>query len=112
LWPGQYTLRAVAAMGPNPTGLVVSVRHAPSKAFDVTTTLDEIPAEAWDYRFGHGCGLERMLGQWKEHRIGDPTVAAKFNIYRFADYKEAVIVLLARVCTVSVETIRIICARP
>lgn len=40
----------------------------------------------------------------------DPTIAAKFNTYRFADYKEAVIDLLQRVCTVSVETMKIIAA--
>jgi len=34
----------------------------------------------------------------------DPTIAAKFNTYRFADYKEKVIDLLERVCRVSVET--------
>ncbi|WP_292760604.1 hypothetical protein [Nostoc sp. NOS(2021)] len=38
----------------------------------------------------------------------DPTIAEKFNTYRFADYKEQVIDLLQRVCTVSVETIQII----
>ena len=53
-----------------------------------------------------------MLDQWKEHKISDPTVAAKFNTYRFADHKEAVIALLARVCTVSVETMKIVRAMP
>ncbi|MFM6269261.1 MAG: hypothetical protein ACKPFA_22590, partial [Dolichospermum sp.] len=38
----------------------------------------------------------------------DPTIAEKFNTYRFADYKEQVIDLLMRVCTVSVETMKII----
>ena len=38
----------------------------------------------------------------------DPTIAEKFKTYRFADYKEHVIVLLKRVCTVSVETMKII----
>jgi predicted helicase len=35
-------------------------------------------------------------------------VAAKFNTYRFADHKEQVIELLQRVCTVSVETMKIV----
>jgi predicted helicase len=35
-------------------------------------------------------------------------IAEKFNTYRFADYKEEVIDLLKRVCTVSVETMKII----
>jgi predicted helicase len=32
----------------------------------------------------------------------------KFNTYRFADYKEDVIDLLKRVCTVSVKTMKIV----
>ena len=35
------------------------------------------------------------------------TIAAKFNTYRFADYKESMIALLARVVRVSVETVAI-----
>jgi hypothetical protein len=37
----------------------------------------------------------------------DPTVRAKFNTYRFADHKEAMIALLARVIKVSLETVAI-----
>ena len=57
---------------------------------DATTTLHGIPAAAWDYKLGNRSGLEWVLDQWKEHKISDPTVAAKFNTYRFADHKEAV----------------------
>lgn len=53
-----------------------------------------------------------MLDQWKEHKISDPTVAAKFNTYHFAAHKEKVIELLRRVCTVSVETMKIVNALP
>ncbi len=38
----------------------------------------------------------------------DPTIRDKFNTYRFSDYKEQVIDPLMRVCTVSVETMRIV----
>ena len=48
-----------------------------------------------------------MLDQWKEQKISDPTLAEKFNSYRFADHKNPVIDLLARVCAVSVETMKI-----
>ena len=48
-----------------------------------------------------------MLDQHKEKKIKDPTVAAKFNTYRFADYKESMIDLLARVVRVSIETVAI-----
>jgi predicted helicase len=79
---------------------------------DATTTLSGIPAEAWDYKLGNRSGLEWVLDQWKEHKISDPTVAEKFNTYRFADHKEQVIELLRRVCTVSVETMKIVRSFP
>ena len=41
-------------------------------------------------------------------KTSDPTIREKFNTYRFADYKEKVIDLLAQVTTVSVETTRIV----
>ena len=64
------------------------------------------------YKLGNRSGLEWVLDQWKEHKISDPTVAARFNSYHFADHKEKVIELLQRVCTVSVETIKIVSAMP
>jgi predicted helicase len=51
-----------------------------------------------------------VLDQWKEHKISAPTVAAKFNTCHFADHEEQVIELLHRVCTVSVETMKIVTA--
>jgi len=48
------------------------------------------------------------LDQYKEKKPKDPTIAAKFNTYRFADYKEHVIDLLQRVCTVNVATMEIV----
>ena len=48
-----------------------------------------------------------MLDQHKEKKPRDPTIAAKFNTYRFADYKERMIDLLARVVRVSVDTVAI-----
>lgn len=53
-----------------------------------------------------------ILGRYKEKKPKDPTIAEKFNTYRFADYKEQVIELLCRVCTVSVETMRIVKEMP
>ena len=79
---------------------------------DATTTLGGIPPEAWACQLGNRSALEWVLDQWKEHKISDPTVAEKFNTYRFADHKEKVIDLLLRVCTVSVETMRIVRAMP
>jgi predicted helicase len=75
---------------------------------DSETTLAGVPPEAWEYKLGTRCALEWILDQYKERKPKDPTVRANFNTYRFADYKEHVIDLLARVATVSVETQRIV----
>ncbi len=79
---------------------------------DDITRLEGIPAIAWDYKLGNRSALEWILDQYKEKKPKDPTIAAKFNTYRFADYKEQVIDLLDRVCTVSVETMKIIQQMP
>ncbi len=75
---------------------------------DEATSLTGIPAEAWQYELGNRSALEWILDQYKEKKPKDPTIAEKFNTYRFADYKPQVIDLLKRVCTVSVETMKII----
>ena len=75
---------------------------------DELTTLTDIPAEAWEYKLGNRSALEWILDQYKESKPSDPTILAKFNTYQFADNKEVVIDLLMRVCTVSVETQRIV----
>jgi predicted helicase len=89
-----------------------AVKEAGVIEIDATTTLSGIPTAAWDYKLGNRSGLEWVLDQWKEHKIGDPTVAEKFDTYRFADHKEYVIDLLRRVCTVSVETMKIVRSMP
>jgi predicted helicase len=75
---------------------------------DEQTTLHGIPEAAWEYKLGNRSALEWILDQYKEKKPSDPTIAEKFNTYRFADYKEYVIELLQRVCTVSVRTVEII----
>lgn len=52
--------------------------------------------------------LEWILDQYKEKKPSYSTIAENFNTYRFIDYKQKVIDLLKRVCTVSVETMKII----
>ena len=69
-----------------------------------------MPAEAWDYKLGNRSALEWILDQYKEKKPKDPTIREKFDTYRFADYKEKVINLLARVTTVSVRTQKIVTA--
>ena len=75
---------------------------------DAKTTLTGVPESAWRYRLGSRSALEWILDQYKERKPRDPTIAARFNTYRFADHKEQVIKLLGRVCTVSVRTVTII----
>lgn len=52
--------------------------------------------------------MSRILDQYKEKKPKDPIISERFNTYHFADHKEEVIDLLARVTTVSVETQRIV----
>ena len=75
---------------------------------DSETVLRCVPADAWRYMLGNRTAIEWVLDQYKEKKPRDPTIAAKFNTYRFADYKEDVIDLLRRVCTVSVRTMKIV----
>ena len=79
---------------------------------DTETTLEGVPTVAWDYKLGNRSALEWILDQYKEKTPKDPTIAKLFNTYRFADYKEQVIDLLQRVCTVSVKTMEIIQQMP
>ena len=79
-----------------------------SIVLDKKTILTGVPVEAWDYRLGSRSALEWVLDQYKERTPRDPTIRERFNTYRFADHKERVIDLLQRVCTVSVETVRIV----
>ncbi|MGB1205029.1 MAG: type ISP restriction/modification enzyme [Chitinophagales bacterium] len=75
---------------------------------DSKTELHGVPSQAWTYKLGNRSALEWILDQYKEKKIRDATIREQFNTYRFADYKEQVIDLLKRVCTVSVETMKIV----
>jgi predicted helicase len=79
---------------------------------DENTQLIGINAIAWEYKLGNRSALEWILDQYKEKKPKDPTIAKLFNTYKFADYKEQVIDLLQRVCTVSVKTMEIIQQMP
>ncbi|MCZ8330117.1 MAG: DNA methyltransferase [Flavobacterium sp.] len=77
-------------------------------AIDEHTHILGVPESAWLYKLGNRSALEWVLDQYKEKKYTDKTIAEKFNTYRFADYKNHVIDLLKKVCTVSVETMKII----
>lgn len=79
---------------------------------DELTTLSRIPKEAWEYKLGNRSALEWVLDQYKEKKPSDPTIAELFDTYKFSDYKEQVIDLIRRVCSVSIDTMKIMNAMP
>lgn len=93
-----------------PKAILKSNRDTGTIRIDSETTLSGIPPQAFDYRLGNRSGLDWILDQYKERSPKDPTVREKFNTYRFSDYKEKVIDLIARVTRVSVETVAIVAA--
>lgn len=98
------------AAGMQPKAMLKSDAEAGSITLDSETTLRGIPQEAWMYKLGNRCAIDWVLDQYKEKKPKDPTIREKFDTYRFADYKEKVVDLLARVTTVSVETAQITAA--
>lgn len=74
---------------------------------DAETQLTGVPRAAWDYRLGNRSAIDWVLDQHKEKTPKDPTIREKFNTYRFADHKEAVVDLLGRVTAVSLRTVEI-----
>ena len=106
-WPLQRTDIAdekARSAGQSPKPLLKADKPAGRIVLDWETTLSGIPAEAWDYKLGNRSALEWILDQYKESKPRDPTIREKFDSYRFADYKDKVIDLLARVTRVSVQT--------
>ena len=96
------------AAGQPPKALLRSDPAAGSITLDSETTLRGVPPEAWSYKLGNRCAIDWVLDQYKEKKPKDPTIREKFDTYCFADYKDKVIDLLARVTTVSVETMKIV----
>ena len=98
----------VNKQGVSPRVILRADKERGAIVLDQQTTLTGVPESAWRYRLGSRSALEWVLDQYKERKPRDPTIAAKFNTYRFADHKERVIDLLQRVCTVNVQTVGII----
>ena len=96
------------AAGLQPKAMLRADPAAGSIALDSETTLSGIPAEAWTYKLGNRSAIDWVLDQYKEKKPKDPTIREKFDTYRFVDYKDKVIDLLARVTTVSVETVHLV----
>ena len=107
-WPVERVeTPARRADGTHPKPVLKSLPDQGSVTVDADTQLTGIPPLAWTYRLGNRSAIDWVLDQHKEKKPRDPTIAAKFNTYRFADYKESMIELLARVVRVSVETVAI-----
>ncbi len=106
----DITDEKAAKAGQSPKAMLRADRDAGTITLDSETVLSGIPPQAWDYRLGNRSALEWVLDQHKEKKPKDPTIREKFDTYRFADYKEKVASLLARVTTVSVETMAIVAA--
>jgi predicted helicase len=107
-WPVQRVQTpGKRAEGTHPKAVLRSTPGRGIVAIDTDTQITGIPPEAWGYRLGNRSAIDWVLDQHKEKRPRDPTVAARFNAYRFADHKESMIDLLARVVRVSVDTLAI-----
>ena len=103
-----YPLERVDLEGEPKRVILRADKAAGAILLDDKTTLRGIPPEAWEYQLGSRSALEWVLDQYKERKPKDPTIAEKFNTYRFSDHKEKVIDLLRKVCTVSVGTMEIV----
>lgn len=93
--------------GKPPTPKLKSLPDTGVILLDSDTQLTGVPRAAWDYQLGSRSAIDWVLDQHKQKKIKDPTVARMFDTYRFADHKDHVIDLLARVVTVSLETVAI-----
>ena len=99
---------AARAAGQAPRAILKSDPAKGNIALDGETVLSGIPPAAWTYRLGNRSALDWVLDQHRERTPRDPTIRARFDTYRFADHKERVVDLLARVARVAVETTEIV----
>ncbi len=107
-WPiARVEMPGKRAEGTHPKPILRSDSEKGVVIVDADTQITGIPPEAWAYRLGNRSAIDWVLDQHKEKKSRDPTIAAKFNTYRFADYKEDMIALLAKVARVSIETVAI-----
>ena len=103
-----YPLKTVEQAGQANRVILRPAKERGVITLDDKTSLTGVPPEAWRYRLGSRSALEWVLDQYKERKPKDPTIAEKFNTYRFSDHKEKVIDLLRRVCTISVATMEVV----
>ena len=105
-WPiSRVETPSKRAVGTHPKPILKSQPEEGVIVIDADTRITDIPPEAWSYHLGSRSAIDWVLDQHKEKTPRDPTIAAKFNTFAFADYKEGMITLLARIIRVSVETL-------
>jgi predicted helicase len=75
---------------------------------DTSTTLSQVPREAWRYRLGSRSAIEWVLEQHRARKTKNATVPAELQARSLAREKKGLVNLLARVITVSVETVKIL----
>jgi predicted helicase len=98
----------VRAGGQTPRVILKADRDNGIIILDAETQLSGVPKPAWDYQLGNRSAIDWVLDQHKEKTPKDPTIRERFDTYRFADHKEKVVDLLARVARVSAETVAIV----
>jgi hypothetical protein len=94
-------------------GALLHEQRVPFGYWEAKDAKDDLDEElAFKFKRGYPCGnrcaIDGVLDPYKEEKPKDPTIRARCDTYRFADRKEKVIDPLARVTTVSVETMRIV----
>jgi predicted helicase len=94
--------------GQAPKCILKSEPEAGRIVVDSETMLSGVPPAVWGYGLGNRSALDWVLDQHKEKKAKDPTIREKFDTFRFANHKERVIALLARVVRVSVETMALV----
>jgi predicted helicase len=70
--------------------------------------LEFFPERAFEYKLGNRSAIEWVIDGYREKKIKDPTVSAKFNNYKFADYRDEILSLLKKVTTVSLESLKLV----
>jgi predicted helicase len=103
-----YSLERIETPVDIPKAKLKADKEGGTIILDTATTLMGIPPEAWEYKLGHRSALEWVLNQYGERKPRDKMIRERLDTYRFADHKEHVIDLLCRVCTVSIETVRVV----
>ncbi|WP_242140697.1 type ISP restriction/modification enzyme [Sphingomonas sp. TREG-RG-20F-R18-01] len=107
-WPlNRKETAARRAEGSHPKPVLKSSPEEGRVLIDADTRIDDIPSEAWKYRLGNRSAIDWVLEQHKGKKPRDATIGKMFNTYAFADYKEEMIDLLAKVVRVSLETVEI-----